>query len=70
MLRWTPIARELLIALAVAGIANLLAGHILPEAANNDFIPPRIARELVGYPYFDLGVAIIIALALFAFRSR
>jgi hypothetical protein len=51
VLRWTPIARNLLIALVVAGMLNLLVpDHNLPSAGDHDFIPLRIARELIGYP--------------------
>jgi hypothetical protein len=66
VLRWTPIARNLLIALAVAGMLNLLVpDHNLPSAGDHDFIPLRIARELIGHPYFSLGVAIVMTVALF-----
>jgi hypothetical protein len=66
MLRWTPIARNLLIALVVAGTLNLLvADHNFPSAGDHDFIPLRIARELIGHPYFSLGVAIVTTIALF-----
>jgi hypothetical protein len=66
VLRWTPIASDLLIALAVAGMLNLLlADHNLPSVGDHDFIPLRIARELIGYPYFSLGVAIVTKVALF-----
>ena len=66
VLRWTPIARNLLIALVVAGMLNLLVpDHNLPNAGDHDFIPLRIARELIGYPYFNLGVAIVMTVALF-----
>jgi hypothetical protein len=66
VLRWTPIARNLLIALVVAGMLNLLVpDHNLPSAGDHDFIPLRIARELIGYPYFNLGVAIVMTVALF-----
>jgi hypothetical protein len=66
VLRWTTIARHLLIALAVAGMLNLLvADHNLPSATDHDFIPLRIVRELVGFPYFSLGVAIVTTVALF-----
>ena len=64
--RWTPIARELLVALAVAGILNLLiAQFVPPNPGGHDLIPVRIARELIGYPYFSLGVAIVTTVALF-----
>jgi hypothetical protein len=66
VLRWTPIARELLIALVVAVMLNLLvADHSAQIAGDHDFIPLRIARELIGYPYFSLGVAIVTTVALF-----
>jgi hypothetical protein len=65
VLRWTPIARNLLIALVVAGMLNLLVPDHLPSAGDHDFIPLRIARELIGYPYFNLGVAIVMTVALF-----
>jgi hypothetical protein len=66
VLRWTPIARNLLIALVVAGMLNLLVpDHNLASAGDHDFIPLRITRELIGYPYFNLGVAIVMTVALF-----
>jgi len=43
----------------------LVPDHNLPSAGDHDFIPLRIARELIGYPYFNLGVAIVMTVALF-----
>jgi hypothetical protein len=43
----------------------LVPDHNLPSAGDHDFIPLRIARELIGYPYFSLGVAIVMTVALF-----
>jgi hypothetical protein len=66
VLRWTPIARELLIALIVAGILNpLVADHNLPNTGDRDSTVFGLALELVGYPYFSLGVAIVTTVALF-----
>jgi hypothetical protein len=66
VLRWTPIARQLLTALAVAGMLNLLVpDRDLPSTKDHDFLPLRLARELIGYPYFSLGVAVVTTLALF-----
>jgi hypothetical protein len=66
VLRWTPIARNLLIALVVAGMLNLLVpDHNLPSAGDHDFVLLRLARELIGYPYFNFGVAIVTTAALF-----
>jgi hypothetical protein len=44
---------------------RLVPDHNLPSAGDHDFIPLRIARELIGYPYFNLGVAIVTTVALF-----
>jgi hypothetical protein len=65
VLRWTPIARNLLIALAVAGMLNLLVpDHNPPNAGDHEFVLLNLARELIGYPYFNFGAAIVTTVAL------
>jgi len=56
----------LLIALVVAGNAeSARPDHNLPSAGDHDFIPLRMHRELIGHPYFSLGVALVTTVALF-----
>src|SRR5215471_6726984 len=60
VLWWTPIARKLLGALAVAGILNLLvADRNVLGVPDRESFPGRLVQELIGYPYFSLGVAIV-----------
>jgi hypothetical protein len=71
VLRWTPIPRELLIALAVGIILNLLVpDHKLTNASGQDFSAQGLARELTGHPYFNLGIAIVTTVALFLASRR
>jgi hypothetical protein len=72
VLLWTPIPHELLIALAVAGILKLLvADHHAQSAGDHGFFFLRLARRLISYPYFSLGVAIVMTVALFlSYRPR
>jgi formate/nitrite transporter FocA (FNT family) len=72
VLWWTPIARKLLGALAVAGILNLLiADRNVPSVPDHEALPRQLVQELIGYPYLSIAAAIVITLALlFTSRSR
>jgi hypothetical protein len=70
VLRWTPIPRELLIALAVGVTINLLFEGRPQSLGGHDFTTISLVQGLVGYPYFNLGVAIVITVALFVTSRR
>jgi hypothetical protein len=50
---WTPMLRDLLAAVAAAGIADLLV-HNSPAAIDSVF--DRMALAISGHPYFTLGL--------------
>ena len=54
LMRWPPVLRELLAALAAAGILDLLPGN--RPAHGIDSILDRLAAAISGHPYFVLGL--------------
>ena len=54
LMRWPPLLRELLVAMAAAGILDLLPGNHPPQGV--DSILERLAAAISGHPYFALGL--------------
>ncbi len=54
VMRWPPVLRELLAAMAAAGILDLLHGNHPPQ--DIDSILDRLAAAISAHPYFALGL--------------
>ena len=71
LVRWPPLLRELLAAMAAAGILDLLSGNHPPQGI--DSVLDRFAAAISSHPYFALGLvfaAIGAATLLHAARSQ
>jgi hypothetical protein len=51
-----PLLRDLLAAVAAAGVADLLVGNHAPQGPES--VVDRLAAEIAGHPYFTLGLVL------------
>jgi hypothetical protein len=63
---WTPMLRDLLAAVAAAGIIDLLVGNHTPPGTVS--LVDRLAAEISGHPHFSLGLILSATLAATLFR--
>jgi xanthosine utilization system XapX-like protein len=62
----TPVLRDLLAAVAAAGIADLLVGKHSTQDAGS--IVDKVAAEISVHPYFTLGLMLAATIAATLFR--
>jgi len=58
LLRWTPLARDLLATTAAAGLAHLLISERISQAPGAASRAARLPREILSHPHFCLGLAL------------
>ena len=68
LMLWTPMLRDLLAAVAAAGIADLLLGNHSPQGV--DSAVERIASAISTHPYFTLGLIMAATGAATLYRVR
>jgi hypothetical protein len=68
LMRWPPLLRELLAAMAAAGILDLLPGNHQPQGVDSIF--DRLAAAISGHPYFALGLVFGAATLLHGAQSQ
>jgi hypothetical protein len=64
LLRWTPLWRDLLAAIAAAGLLDLLVNDQARRGLDLAAIAARLPGEILGHPHFCLGVAMAFASVL------
>jgi hypothetical protein len=73
LMRWTPLLRDLLAALAVAGLIYPFIRDQVQSGFSSDVPLDRMLREVLNYPHFFLGLAVattVVLALLHAFRVR
>jgi len=56
LLRWTPLWRDLLAAIAAAGLIDLFINAQARRELDLAAVAARLPDEILGHPYFCLGV--------------
>lgn len=72
LMRWTPLLRDALAALAVVGLIYFTR-NLLQSGSNTEGALGRLLREVLTYPLFFLGLAVATTFVLavhHAFRER
>jgi hypothetical protein len=61
LLRWTPLARDLLAATAAAGLVHLLISERMPQRPGAGTLAMKLPQEILSHPHFCLGLALAAA---------
>jgi hypothetical protein len=61
LLRWTPLARDLLAAMAAAGLLQLFIANPTRDSSAARTLAGRLSREILSHPDFNLGLALAVA---------
>jgi hypothetical protein len=60
LLRWTPLWRDLLAAIAAAGLIDLFINEQSRRGLDLTSVANRLPGEILGHPHFCLGLALAV----------